>query len=255
MKTITAVLAAMILTMAINAAEIDTIEENWVKSVLPNTKIERVRRSPVAGFYTALLANGQVLYVNPFQRMILIGEIFTSSGENLTAATKSSWQEQTSKQAVDTLDAKKLIDLAFGDASGDKVVVMVTSPHCPYCHRADAFFESEKIPVKRIFLVNTADANSEDYKRIVEVMQAPKANADKLISSWRTNSYYAKETIVKEATIKSLEAMQEFAANNQINGTPHIYFVDRKNNVVDGLIVGFGDNTSASILTWFKGVK
>ena len=40
-------------------------EESLVKTIMPSTKIEKVDRAVIDGFYKAYLKNGNILYVNP----------------------------------------------------------------------------------------------------------------------------------------------------------------------------------------------
>ncbi|EOG0505349.1 disulfide isomerase DsbC N-terminal domain-containing protein [Campylobacter jejuni] len=47
---------------------IEQQEESLVKGVIPSTKIAKVERSQIDGFYKAYLDNGNILYVNPFKR-------------------------------------------------------------------------------------------------------------------------------------------------------------------------------------------
>jgi len=60
-------------------------EDSLVRSIIPSTKIQKVTRSQMDGLYKAYLENGEIIYVNPFKRLIFVGEIYTTKGENLYA--------------------------------------------------------------------------------------------------------------------------------------------------------------------------
>jgi thiol:disulfide interchange protein DsbC len=240
---------------------IEAIEAAWVSSVIPNTKIEYIRRSPAVGFYTAFLANGNIIYVNPSQRLLFFGEIYTSTGENLTNAAKDSFSKTQTNRSIDEINVTELETLGFGevDVKSEKLIVMVTSPLCPYCHKADKFFQDSKIAIKRIFLINLSSPANEDYKRAIELMTSEKGKRDEIIERWRTSGYVAplkKEQINEEEAVnQTLLKMRHFADRKKIDGTPYIYLVNRKTNKVERLITGFGDDTGVEIANWLKGQK
>jgi glutaredoxin len=158
--------------------------------------------------------------------------------------------------ATTEINASELEQIGVGDISGDRFVAMVTSPLCPYCHKADKFLsENASIPVKRIFLIDLRSPNNPDVQRAVEFMQtAVKGERDSLVELWRTQYLPTPQTPSIE-TIERLNAMYDFNRRNAIDGTPYIYLVDRKNGKVDRLIAGYGDQTASEILDWFKGKK
>jgi thiol:disulfide interchange protein DsbC len=239
---------------------IEAIEAAWVKSVLPNTKIEYIRRSPAVGFYAAFLNNGNIIYVNPSQRLLFFGEIYTSNGENLTTAAKDSFSQTQIKRSIDDeINATELEAVGFGevDVKSEKLIVMVTSPLCPYCHKADKFFFDNKIAIKRIFLIDLSSFTNEDYRRAIEVMTAVKKEREELIAKWRDQGYRAREatetiTIAEAEASATLLKMGGFIDRHNIDGTPYIYLVNRKTNKVERLITGFGDDTGSEITDWIK---
>jgi thiol:disulfide interchange protein DsbC len=239
---------------------IEAIEEAWVKSVLPNTQIELIRRSPIVNLYTAFLTNGQIIYINPSQRLLFFGEIYTSAGDNLTNISRERFSELRTSKAALEINAAKLETLGFGEiGKEERFIVMVTSPLCPYCHRADEFLSSNQIPVKRIFLVNPQSPDNEDTKRAIEyLMTASKETREALLVKWRSSEGYEASKSADEAlnektqeAINLLEAMREFAERNNIEGTPYIYLIDRKAGKVERVIAGYSESTSREIKAWY----
>jgi hypothetical protein len=239
---------------------IDAIEEAWVRSVMPNTQIELIRRSPAVGFYTAFLGGGQIVYVNPSQRLLFFGEIYTHSGDNLTNISRERFNELKTNKAALEINATELETLGFGEISGDKFVAMVYSPLCPYCHKADEFLSNNQIPVKRIFLLNLQSPNDAGVKRAVEYLTtASKETREDLLLKWRSNEGYEAPIAVDgqidretQEAVALLTRMSKFVERNKIDGTPYIYLVNRKANKVDRLITGFNaSSTGEQIRAWF----
>jgi glutaredoxin len=239
---------------------IDAIEEAWVRSVMPNTQIELIRRSPAVGFYTAFLGGGQIVYVNPSQRLLFFGEIYTHVGDNLTNISRERFVEIKTSQAALEINATELETLGFGEISGDKFVAMVYSPLCPYCHKADEFLSNNQIPVKRIFLLNLQSPNDEGVKRAVEYLTtASKETREALLAKWRSSEGYEAPIAVDgqidrqtQEAVALLTRMSKFVERNGIDGTPYIYLVNRKSRKVDQLITGFNASTTGEqIRAWF----
>jgi thiol:disulfide interchange protein DsbC len=240
---------------------IEAIEEAWVRSVLPNTQIELIRRSPAIGFYTAFLSNGQIIYVNPSQRLLFFGEIYSNTGDNLTNLSKERFSELRTSKASLEINASELERIGFGDiGKEERYIAMVTSPLCPYCHKADAFLSANGISVKRIFLVDTDNPDDEGAKRSIEFITATsKETREALLVKWRSAEGYeasksADGAINKDTqeAIRSLEAMREFSIQYQIEGTPYLYLVNRKTNKVDRLITGYAESTGEQIKAWYR---
>ena len=59
-------------------------ELQFINSVIPNTKISKYEQSEIQGFYKIYLDNGNIFYVNPFTKLLVFGEIWTSNGFSIT---------------------------------------------------------------------------------------------------------------------------------------------------------------------------
>ncbi len=74
-------------------------ELQLLNSVIPNTKISKYEPSEIQGFYKVFLDNGNLFYVNPFNKLMIFGEIWTNSGFSITQNERSQWQQELSKTA------------------------------------------------------------------------------------------------------------------------------------------------------------
>lgn len=55
-----------------------------VQSIIPGTKIEKVKPSVISGMYEAYFIDGSLMYVIPDKRLLIMGEIYTNTGQSLT---------------------------------------------------------------------------------------------------------------------------------------------------------------------------
>lgn len=79
----------LLLFVVISVLNADTIIEQkqfeLVQSIIPGTKIEKVKPSSViSGMYEAYFADGSLMYVIPDKRVLIMGEIYTNTGQSLT---------------------------------------------------------------------------------------------------------------------------------------------------------------------------
>lgn len=64
---------------------IEEKEFDLVQSIIPGTKIEKVKASVIVnGMYEAYFEDGSLMYVIPDKRLLFMGEIYTNTGESLT---------------------------------------------------------------------------------------------------------------------------------------------------------------------------
>ena len=95
--------AASTLLLANSDSKVD-YELQLLNSVIPNTKISRYEPSEIQGFYKVYLDNGNLFYVNPFNKLLVFGEIWTNKGFSITQNDKSQWQEELSKTVLEDIN-------------------------------------------------------------------------------------------------------------------------------------------------------
>ena len=212
-------------------------EESLVRSIIPSTKVEKVIRAEADGFYKAYLANGQILYINPFKRLIFVGEIYTAGGQNLTANDREIWQHELQNGQLETLTRDELIKDAvkvnFGKGASKYEFVIFTDPECPYCTKAEEHFAKYDTSVYVNFLPLPFHKNAEkwslealsskDFKKAME--QIKKTGKD----------------LGVEITPKAKEQLDKMVALGKklgINGTPKIFVIEKSSNKVVGIIDG-----------------
>jgi len=125
--------------------------ETAIKNAFPQLKVDSIFASEVPGLYE-VISGQNVFYFVPEKEFMVVGEIFTKDGRNLTQDRKQS------------LMASKLKDLPMGKAvkigSGKNVVVEFTDPDCPYCRRASEALKNRTDMTRYVFLAPMAHPNA-----------------------------------------------------------------------------------------------
>lgn len=212
-------------------------ETSLVKSIIPSAKIEKVIRAEADGFYKAYLANGQILYINPFKRLIFIGEIYTASGQNITANDREKWQNEFQNEQLKTLDKNELIKDAvkvnYGKGASKYEFVMFTDPECPYCLRAEEHFKKYDTTVHMIFFPLSFHKNAEKWS--LEILSSKDPN--KAIEKLRATNKDLGVNITSEAK-ERLNKMKALGQKLSVFGTPKIFVVEKNSNKVISIIDG-----------------
>ena len=206
-------------------------EESLVKSIIPSTKVEKIERSEIDGLYKAYLKNGQILYVYPFKRLIFIGEIYTSHGQNITAFDRLKWQDELKKDKLKTLKKSELIKdaikIVFNKGSKKYDFIIFTDPQCPFCRRVEKFFLKHNVTVYANFFPLPFHKNAKKWS--LEIL----SSKDKLkaMRQIRETNKDLDVKITKEAKNR-LKKMIALANKIGVRGTPFI-IVAQKNKIVD----------------------
>lgn len=106
------------------------------------TSVESMTKTEIAGLFE-VVTGGSLLYYAPEGNYLVIGEIFTPQGKNITSGRR---EELTAKRI------KELpLDAAVRIGSGRNRVIEFTDPDCPFCRKASAFFKQRKDVTRYVF--------------------------------------------------------------------------------------------------------
>ena len=124
------------------------IEKEFIKSVIPNTKLKKYKKSVIDGFYTIYLDSGNIIYVNPFKKLIFFGEIYTNNGFSITANERKAWQNEIAKKSIKDVKVDELLKdsftMTFNKGSQNNYeFVIFTDPMCPYCKKLEKFLSTK----------------------------------------------------------------------------------------------------------------
>jgi len=212
-------------------------ESSLVKSIIPSTKVEKIIRAEADGFYKAYLANGQILYINPFKRLIFVGEIYTAGGQNITANDRVKWQSELQNEQLTTLNKAELIKDAkkvdFGKGANKYEFVIFTDPECSYCKKAEDHFEKYNTSVYINFLPLPFHKNAEKWS--LEALSSK--DFKKAIKQLKTTG----EDLGIDITPKAKEQLEKMKALGQklgVTGTPKIFVIEKNSDKVISIIDG-----------------
>lgn len=118
-----------------------------LKRLFPSLKPQTVAPSPVKGLYEVVLED-RVIYFAPESGHLLVGNLISQEGENLTR----------NRFNLVMAERKKLLplDKALKIGSGPHTVIEITDPDCPYCRKGDKFLESRNDVTRYIFFMPLA---------------------------------------------------------------------------------------------------
>lgn len=142
---ITLVLGLMLsIPQAVLAGGESAAAEAAMKKAFPQVPVDEVTPSPIKGLYEVVSGN-RVLYFSPEKNLLLVGEVYNPEGKSLT------------KERIGKVMAKKVKDLPLDKAvkigKGEKVVIEVTDPDCPFCRKASHFFASRNDVTRYVFFL------------------------------------------------------------------------------------------------------
>jgi thiol:disulfide interchange protein DsbC len=209
---------------------IEEKEFDLVQSIIPGTKIEKVKASVIVnGMYEAYFEDGSLMYVIPDKRLLFMGEIYTNTGQSLTQ--KSIENYKTTNNIKDPLDEsienlkvvsienqkylKELFEngiLDFKNKNQKYNIVLFKSLSCQYCKKLDEFLKDKNITISN-YLAPTKDSEE----------------------------YYTSKYNIKDSASKLKQQLE--IVNRKIKGfgVPFALIIDKNYNLVD-TIHGFDED-------------
>ncbi|MDX9814707.1 MAG: DsbC family protein [Sulfurimonadaceae bacterium] len=233
--------ASMLLLSALNANQAqDDIELQFVNKVIPGTKISKYAPAEVQGFYKVFMENGNIIYVNPVNELVLLGEIWTSKGFSITANDKQAWQQELNKgllkQITDTYNTEELLapskKVVYGKGSTKYEFVLFTDPECPYCKQVEAFLETKDTTVHFVLTPLSFHQNAEEWS-----LKALSSKNFKEAIGGIKDGKIPDVAITKEAK-EALAKMKKLGETLKVDGTPALFVLDKTSNSIVDVING-----------------
>ncbi len=138
------VLIAAGVAFAAGPEEKTVTPEDLFKKDFPNVKVQSFGPSPIPGVYEVVV-DDRVVYYSPSAYSVILGQIITNEGKNLT---------RDREMALLTAKLKDLpLDKAVKIGNGKNVVIEFTDPDCPFCRQAEQFLSERTDITKYVFLI------------------------------------------------------------------------------------------------------
>jgi len=220
-------IVALLSANSLNALSlIEQKEFDLVQSIIPNTKIQKIKHSPLDGVYEAYFKDGNLMYIAPSKRLIIMGEIYTNTGISLTQKNIQIYKKNNDiktplEQSIESLKIKsdenkkyfqELVKNGIKVSSTKKdkyTFILIKSPTCPHCIELDKYLKT--IP-------NTT------YRYYAPVPQSEKL--------------YSEKYKIKKPKEKLEKQMKLISKRLKGFGVPFALIVDKDFNLVD-TIQGF----------------
>ncbi len=140
------------------AAPLVTKPDAAFKKAFPQLKVDSIAESPIKGVYE-VVSGQNIFYFYPEKDILLVGEIYTKAGQNITGEKKRELKAKLQEQAM-----SKLKDLPLHKGvkvgNGSKTVIEFTDPDCPYCRRASEALKGRTDITRYVFLTPLAHPNA-----------------------------------------------------------------------------------------------
>jgi thiol:disulfide interchange protein DsbC len=209
---------------------IEEKEFDLVQSIIPGTKIEKVKASVIVnGMYEAYFEDGSLMYVIPDKRLLFMGEIYTNTGQSLTQKSIENYKttnnikdplyESIENLKVVSIENQKYLKelfengiLDFKNKNQKYNIVLFKSQSCPYCKKLDEFLKDKNITISN-YLAPTKDSEE----------------------------YYTSKYNIKDSASKLKQQLE--IVNRKIKGfgVPFALIIDKNYNLVD-TIHGFDED-------------
>jgi thiol:disulfide interchange protein DsbC len=196
-------------------AQLKTVAAS-LEMAFPNIPLKQLSPTPVEGIYEIIAQNDEILYFAPRSGHILVGEIWTNSGQNLTRESKN--RLMTTKLAMLPLDKA----LKIGD--GPNQVVEVSDPDCPFCRDGSAFFSAREDVTRYIFLfpLDQIHPQADAKSRYILSAKDPETAYEEVFSG-----AYDKQPLPEFTDNGQLDGHIQIAKSIGINSTPR-YWINGK---------------------------
>jgi len=147
--------------------------EITLRRAYPNLPFESIEQTEIKGLYE-VISGLNVFYYYPEKEYLIFGEIFTTSGKNITAERKGGIAANLMKNLP--------LDKAVKSGSGKTTVIEFTDPDCPYCRKAYDFFKTRNdvtiysffspiahpAAISKIYYILNAEDRSKAYHEVFE---------------------------------------------------------------------------------------
>ena len=153
-----ALISLALLPLPLLAAPLAALPETAFRQAYPQLKVDSITDSQIKGLYE-VVSGQNIFYFYPEKDMLIVGEIYTKAGQNITGEKKRELKAKLQEQAL-----AKLKDLPLAKAvkvgSGPKTVIEFTDPDCPYCRRASEALKGRTDITRYVFFTPLAHPNA-----------------------------------------------------------------------------------------------
>jgi len=225
------ILSTMLLSLMLcfaGTAIAETDIEKTFKADFSDITIDSIKESPVKGIYE-VISGRNIYYYAPGESILFIGQIIDKTKKNLTGErmqeVMAKFNEEMAKKANDLP-----LEKAVKTGNGKHIVIEFTDPDCPYCRKADKFFESRTDMTRYTFFTPLPMHKDAENKVRYILCQKDRSKAlDEVMKGKLDNQKY--ETCKNTEVDDLIKVHKSEGLKIGVSGTP-LFVIDGK--VVNG---------------------
>src|SRR6185369_7112922 len=141
-----------------NAAPLAVTPEAAFTKAFPQLKVDSITESQIKGLYE-VISGQNVFYFNPEKDLLLVGDMYTSAGQNITGEKKRELKAKFQQKALEKIKDLPL-EKAVKVGDGPKKVIEFTDPDCPYCRKASEALKKRTDVTRYVFFTPLAHPNA-----------------------------------------------------------------------------------------------
>jgi thiol:disulfide interchange protein DsbC len=192
------------------------VRESLLKA-FPKAPVNGIKPTPINDLYE-IESGDNIFYYCPKSENIILGEIYTKEGRDLTAESRNAIIEKKAA-SIDTSKAIKL-------GSGRNIVIEFTDPDCPFCRKSYDYWKTKNDITHYVFLTPVPSLHPKATEKSEWILsQKDKVAAFNDVFSGRFDNS-SPPGITNEGKNLLREHLQ-IAAKVHVNGTP-MFFVNNK---------------------------
>ncbi len=215
-KILTVVFALTFSTCALAADNFATVRESLLR-IFPKAPVNGIKATPIDGLYE-IESGGNIFYYYPKTQNIILGEIYSREGKNLTAEARN---EIMAKKAS-SIDTSKAIKIG----NGRNIVIEFTDPDCPFCRKSYEYWKTKQDITHYVFLNPVPSLHPKATEKAQWILsQKDKVAAFNDVFSGKLDNTSPQG--ITEAGKNLLREHLQIASKLNLNGTP-MFFVNNK---------------------------
>ncbi len=152
-----AVVAVLVLGLSqanAQAASLAAMPAASFTKAFPQLKLDSITESQIKGVYE-VISGQNVFYFYPEKDLLLVGDLYTSTGQNITGEKKRDLKAKFQEKAIEKIKDLPL-EKAVKVGNGPKTVIEFTDPDCPYCRKASEALKKRTDITRYVFLTPLA---------------------------------------------------------------------------------------------------
>ncbi|RNC67481.1 MAG: DsbC family protein [Desulfuromonadales bacterium] len=121
--------------------------EAMIKRLYPRLPVSSVKKTEIDGFYE-VTADGNIVYIHPKSGHVMVGELYTKDGKNLTVEARNKLTADKYK-LLTAADKEKAVKVG----NGKYEVIEITDPDCPFCRKMHEYWGKRPDVTRYVFFL------------------------------------------------------------------------------------------------------